>query len=409
MAVGQTDDVHGLWRGVNLGGWLVLERWMTPGLFERVAPEAVDERTFFELGGQSAQVAITQHRETFITEKDFYWMRHVGGLNAVRLPVGFWCLEEHAFDTPFLPTRVYVDRVFDWAETHDIKVILELHGASGSQNAKDHSGQSDRGVHWLNRAHRSVNLEVLKAWVKRWGHHPALLALGVGNEVAEPEVEIGDFWSNLQDQVMTSLSVNCHKPHREYWSEVATFYELVAASCRPFLPSTTPLVIDTCWDISRWALDRLANLQGPVWLDFHHYECYGPSSDVDTHCEAEGLLEVLEAAHLPLIIGEFSIALSPTAEGYERHGWERRFFEKQASLVSQQALGWFFWNYRHDREGWEHWSYRRSVECGWINPAVSHPSSPCSKVPRKTSLCHNIAQPVAVAHVVSPRADVKRI
>eukprot|EP00927_Polykrikos_kofoidii_P051804 TRINITY_DN45599_c0_g1_i1.p1 TRINITY_DN45599_c0_g1~~TRINITY_DN45599_c0_g1_i1.p1 ORF type:complete len:436 (-),score=64.19 TRINITY_DN45599_c0_g1_i1:77-1384(-) len=364
------NEAQGPWRGVNLGGWLVLESWMTPGLFERTVPDAVDELTLLESGGQQAAVAVTEHRETFITERDFWWMRHVGGLNAVRLPVGFWCLEEHAAETPFLPTRKYVDRVFEWAEAHGLRVILELHGACGSQNSKDHSGQSDGGVHWLDQANRCRNLDVLKSWAKRWGRHPALLALGVGNEVAEPEKESAGFWTNLQDQVMSSLQVSCTAAPQDYWSDVADFYEEVASLCRPYLRKTTPLIIDTCWDIDRWALSRVATLEGPVWLDFHHYECFGETLDVQTHCKADGLREVLGATTLPTIIGEFSLAMSPEADGYVEGCWEKRFFEQQVSHMSSKATGWFFWNYRLGREDWHHWSYRASVERGWIQPAA---------------------------------------
>lgn len=46
-------------RGVNLGGWLVLEKWMTPSVFEGL--EAVDETTYcVELGGRAEQ-ALKKH------------------------------------------------------------------------------------------------------------------------------------------------------------------------------------------------------------------------------------------------------------------------------------------------------------------------------------------------------------
>ena len=45
-------------RGVNLGGWLVLEKWMTPSLFEGLA--ATDETTYCaELGGAAENTAET--------------------------------------------------------------------------------------------------------------------------------------------------------------------------------------------------------------------------------------------------------------------------------------------------------------------------------------------------------------
>eukprot|EP00929_Paragymnodinium_shiwhaense_P113582 TRINITY_DN81867_c0_g1_i1.p1 TRINITY_DN81867_c0_g1~~TRINITY_DN81867_c0_g1_i1.p1 ORF type:complete len:425 (+),score=76.06 TRINITY_DN81867_c0_g1_i1:83-1357(+) len=362
--LGATRDVCEL-RGVNLGGWLVLEKWITPSLFEEVAPDAEDERSLFELAGEDAWDEVTEHRDTFITEDDFRWMRSVGGLTAVRLPVGFWCLPEHAAGTPFIPTVQYVDKVFDWAEAHDLKVILELHGAAGSQNAKDHSGSKENGTEWLQGHNRKLNLQVLQAWAKRWGRRPSLAGFGIGNEVEEPEKNEDSMWpwSIIEDKIP---SCKLGKP---YWEQVVDFYEAATKACRPHMRHDVPFIVDTCWDMERWSCDRLSQLAGPVWLDFHHYECFGEEADVGTHCEAAKLQEALDEAVLPVIIGEFSLALRPSAPGYhDDDGWQRRFFNTQTGHAARQAAGWFFWTYRMGREGWPHWSYRESVELGWIEP-----------------------------------------
>ena len=43
--------------------------------------------------------------------EDLHWLRHEGGIDAVRLPVGFWCLDEFAASTPMMSTQRYVDAV----------------------------------------------------------------------------------------------------------------------------------------------------------------------------------------------------------------------------------------------------------------------------------------------------------
>lgn len=60
-------------RGANIGGWLVLEPWITPSIFERTGNEAiVDEWTFGELQDRgAAEAALRQHWDTFYTEDDF--------------------------------------------------------------------------------------------------------------------------------------------------------------------------------------------------------------------------------------------------------------------------------------------------------------------------------------------------
>ena len=69
--------------GVNLGGWLVLERWMTPSLFADT--DARDEYTFMQTPG--AREKLREHQKNFIRESDFKWLRD-NGIEAVRIPVG---------------------------------------------------------------------------------------------------------------------------------------------------------------------------------------------------------------------------------------------------------------------------------------------------------------------------------
>ncbi|KAI0309518.1 glycoside hydrolase superfamily, partial [Amylostereum chailletii] len=60
-------------RGVNLGGWLVLEPWLTPSLFDNAGNAAiVDEYTFGQYQDPAiARAALKAHWDTWITEADF--------------------------------------------------------------------------------------------------------------------------------------------------------------------------------------------------------------------------------------------------------------------------------------------------------------------------------------------------
>ena len=56
--------------GVNLGNWLVLEKWMDPAFFSQYAPNAVDEWTFTQQAANAAQV-LAAHWNSWVTEDDF--------------------------------------------------------------------------------------------------------------------------------------------------------------------------------------------------------------------------------------------------------------------------------------------------------------------------------------------------
>ncbi len=67
-------------RGVNLGGWLVLEKWMVPSLFEDLA--ATDETSWCAQLGPKAEPRLRRHWDSFVTEDDFAWLAQRG--NAYR-------------------------------------------------------------------------------------------------------------------------------------------------------------------------------------------------------------------------------------------------------------------------------------------------------------------------------------
>merc|ERR1711973_351805 len=74
------DD--GIIRGVNLGGWLLLEPWITPVFFEAVnvgelQDKVVDEWTYAEL------------LDPFVTKSHFEELVQAG-ISHVRIPVGYW-------------------------------------------------------------------------------------------------------------------------------------------------------------------------------------------------------------------------------------------------------------------------------------------------------------------------------
>lgn len=108
-------------RGVNLGGWLVLERWIAENLFFGV--NALDETYLgLELGPERLRERLRVHRDEFITERDFEDMA-VKGFNAVRIPVPFFLFEDAG---PYVHCYEYLDKAFDWAEKYG------LEGAGGS-------------------------------------------------------------------------------------------------------------------------------------------------------------------------------------------------------------------------------------------------------------------------------------
>jgi len=65
------------------------------------------------------RAAITAHRDSWVTEADFANLAAYG-VNAVRLPVGYWALADTAAQAaPFVEgVAKYIDLAMQWAQQH---------------------------------------------------------------------------------------------------------------------------------------------------------------------------------------------------------------------------------------------------------------------------------------------------
>ncbi|KAI0647228.1 glycoside hydrolase [Trametes meyenii] len=139
-------------QSVNLGSWFVHEQWMTPSLFTCAAGDKISELDIASGWGSigGARAVLEHHWDTFITATDFQYLAGIG-INTVRLPIGYWNLGPSFCEgTPFEPVAdVYqtswsrVVRTINMASESGIGVLVDLHGAPGSQNGQPHSGISD--------------------------------------------------------------------------------------------------------------------------------------------------------------------------------------------------------------------------------------------------------------------------
>ena len=180
--------------GVNLGSWLVAEKWMAPSLWDGIDGDAWGERQLMlaaEQQGKTAQVraAITAHRDSWVTEADFESMEEAG-ITAVRLPIGYWVVADTAAAAaPFVEGGLqYVDKAMEWGAAHGIGVLIDMHAAPGSQNGFDHSAPAQKNkALWDSQQQPSPSypaqtLAVIRSLAERYGSAPALLGFAPLNE-----------------------------------------------------------------------------------------------------------------------------------------------------------------------------------------------------------------------------------
>ncbi|KAI1801281.1 glycoside hydrolase family 5 protein [Daldinia bambusicola] len=145
-------------RGVNLGGWLSLEPFITPSLFDYDSRLGIiDEWTLCKhLGPKTAASTLEKHYATFVTEQTFQDIQ-AAGLDHVRIPYSYWAVQTYDDDPyVFRTSWRYLLRGIEWARKYGLRVNLDLHALPGSQNGWNHSGRQGV-VNWLNGTDGDLN------------------------------------------------------------------------------------------------------------------------------------------------------------------------------------------------------------------------------------------------------------
>lgn len=148
-------------RGVNVGGWLSIEPFITPSLFNSFAASdnVVDEYTLTQkLGPGPAKQLLEAHYATFVTEQTFIDIADAG-MDHVRIPFGYWAVTTYDGDPYVAKTSWrYLLRGIEWCRKHGLRVNLDLHGAPGSQNGWNHSGRLG-AIGWLTGTDGALNAQ----------------------------------------------------------------------------------------------------------------------------------------------------------------------------------------------------------------------------------------------------------
>ncbi|KAI4126805.1 MAG: hypothetical protein LQ338_003564 [Usnochroma carphineum] len=148
-------------RGVNLGGWLSLEPFITPSFFQSYKPNQgiIDEYTLTrELGPQKAAKTLEKHYAMFIKEDDFQQIQ-AAGFDHVRIPFSYWAVTTYPGD-PYVPkiSWRYLLRAIEYCRKYGLRVSLDLHALPGSQNGWNHSGRQG-AIGWLNGTDGDLNAQ----------------------------------------------------------------------------------------------------------------------------------------------------------------------------------------------------------------------------------------------------------
>lgn len=180
-------------RGTNFGGWLVQESWMCPTVQSDTL--STNMTLYSRFGRERAEELIAVYQDNWITEKDFRNVKDAG-LNVVRIPFTYMNLYDYLADDGTLlapdgfTLREDAFARLDWAlsmcEKYGLYAILDLHGAVGSQNGNDHSGDTSGSNLYqsgaLGEAYRARTAELWGLVAEHFAGNPNVAGYDLLNE-----------------------------------------------------------------------------------------------------------------------------------------------------------------------------------------------------------------------------------
>lgn len=355
--------------GVSIGGWLVLEPYITPTLFETVIAingtnassvhldlnnteisltidslhknvSIVDEYTLCEkLGYENAQKILASHYETWITEDDFKQISE-SGFNLVRIPIGYWAWKLNnslstypgniTYRDPYIGEGLqlsYLEKAIEWATEYGLKVWIDLHGLPGSQNGFDNSGErilyGELG--WLE------DIESKALTIRIWDEMFKKYLNGSDTVVG---IEI------VNEPLASKISL---------WDITQSYYEALDMfkNIQPANDNTTFVIHDAFQGIGHWNLElnpqyknvsnqyyNLTNVSysaQDIWVDHHHYEVFTDYQLLES--QYERIMNIInygqsinkEQEYHPAVVGEWSGAITDCAKWLNGLGLGARY------------------------------------------------------------------------------------
>lgn len=357
-------------KGVNLGNWLVLEKWMSPDLFAGTTAE--DETSLCQqLDDVSKRERFRTHRNAYVTERDFAYLASLG-IEAVRIPVPYFLFGDVE---PFVGCVEYVDQAFAWAAEHGLKIMLDLHTVPGSQNGFDNGGLC--GVCRWHRNPDDVEfvLALLERVTRRYQGHPAFWAIEVLNEPISEEV-----WSTLDIPSRYPAADPAAAAESEPVPSVFLrgFYRDAYARIRAVDADVT-IVFHDGFRLAEWGTFFTDAGFTNYLLDIHLYLMVHTWRVGDDDLEAylryidtEFRPQLAAAAeYSPLIIGEWCLNTSSeritTQDRPTRRDYYRRLADAQLDAW-QITDGWFYWSYKLQVSGPEldGWDFGKTVALDYL-------------------------------------------
>ena len=292
-------------RGTNAGGWLVQENWMNP-------TNASDQRTMMDtlanrFGSSKRDELVATYEDNYWTTQDFDNCAEMG-MSVIRLPFTYMNLCD---DNGNLKSNAF-DRL-DWfvsnCSSRGMYVILDMHGAFGSQNGMDHSGEVNDGTQlYYNQSNKNKTLNLWKSIAEHFKGNPAVAAYDILNE---PGIKAAATYSLQWD----------------FYNEI---YNAIRSK-----DSDHIIIMESCWDADNLPRPSQYGWTNVVY-EYHYYPWNAQNSSSAQQSYFSGKVSDISSHNygVPTFVGEFTCF-------EQEQGWKTAM-----SIFNSQGWHWTTWSYK---------------------------------------------------------------
>ena len=269
-------------RGTNIGNLFVQESWMssTDAKDQKTINQVLEER----FGKEGKNSLLDHYESAYLISEDFNNFKELG-MSVIRIPFtymnfyeknnnGNWDLKSNAFDK--------LDWIIDECSERGIYTILDLHGAFGSQNGQDHSGEVidnlEDVIFYKNNQLKQLTLNLWKEIANRYKNNPAVAGYDTLNEPGE--------------KAGTTKSY-----HWDYYDEI---YRAIRS-----VDSNHIIIFESCWGANDLPQPNKYGWTNVVY-EFHHYVWDAQKNLDGQKSAANNLVNSLKVFNVPIYIGEFT-------------------------------------------------------------------------------------------------------
>ncbi len=188
-------------RGVNVGGWLLMEGYILQSL--NIAQKVFKKDFVKTLGAKELLKFEKVFRDNFIQESDFKTIKNLG-FNVVRVPFHYDLIEKKAYQYDVTGLS-YLDKALSWAKKYKLWVILDLHAACGAQNHDWHSDSTGDARLWQNRSFQKRTVALWGFLANRYKGEECIAGYDLLNEAVTKNVkQLNNFYQECISRIRSA-------------------------------------------------------------------------------------------------------------------------------------------------------------------------------------------------------------